>query len=120
MNYHLPDKKSSYVDYVVRYYNGSQTTFNTDLKNNVLNYQPMMIMISNTGTTNWPFKTNGHACLVNGLITWENNRYFIGDPYYFSTYVSGAGNDGEHKRTWSELNASIQSRFGIEDAQYLT
>lgn len=94
MNYHLPEKESSYVPYVVKYYNGSQTTFNTDLKNNVLNFQPMMIMISNTGSNNWPFKTDGHASLVNGLITWEDNKYFIGDPYYFSTYVSGAGDGG--------------------------
>lgn len=120
MNYHLPDKGTSYVPYVVKKYYGSQTTFNTDLKNNVLNYQPMMIMIKSADTTNWPFKTDGHASLVNGLITWEDNKYFIGDPYYFSKYVSGADDTGEHKRTWSELNASIQSYYGSDNVQYLT
>lgn len=122
LNLHLPSKPSDYVPYVYKKYAGSQTTFNTDLKNNVLNYQPMILIIKNTsGTTNWPYTTGGHFCICSGLLTWENNRYFIGDPYYFSQYVSGAtANDGEHKRTWSQLNTVITNKFGSGSQYYLT
>ena len=122
MNLHLPGKKSSYVPYVYKKYAGSQKTFNTDLKNNVLNYQPMIIIMKNpSGTTNWPYKTNGHFCMCNGLLTWENNKYFMGDPYYFSSYVSSAtANNGEHKRTWTQLNNVITNKFGSGSQYYLT
>lgn len=122
MNLHLPGKPSTYVQYVNKTYAGNQTTFNKDLKNNVLNYQPMILLMRNTsGTTNWPYVTNGHFCICNGLLTWENNKYFIGDPYYFSSYVPGAtANNGEHKKTWNQLNAVITSRFSSGTQNYLT
>lgn len=122
MNLHLPGKSSDYVSYVYKNYAGSQTTFNKDLKNNVLNYQPMILNMKNaSGTTNWPYTTNGHFCICSGLITWENNKYFIGDPYYFTTYVSSATkNDGEHKKTWAQLHQVIKNRFGTTSQYYLT
>ena len=121
MNLHLPDKPSDYVKYVHKVYGGSQTTFNTDLKNNVLNYQPMILhMRNNSGTTNWPYTTSGHFCICSGLLTWENNKYYIGDPFYFSTYVSGAGTVGTHNRTWSQLNTVITNRHGSGNQAYLT
>ncbi|MCQ2485339.1 MAG: hypothetical protein MJ168_08405 [Clostridia bacterium] len=122
MNLHLPGKPSDYVPYVRRNYAGSQTTFNTDLKNNVLNYQPMILHMKNsTGTTNWPYTTSGHFCICSGLLTWENNKYFIGDPYYFSQYVSSAtANNGEHKRTWTQLNTVITNKFGANNQAYVT
>ena len=122
MNYHLPGKQSKYVPYVNKTYAGSQTTFNKDLKNNVENRQPMILHMRNSsGTTNWPYTTSGHFCICSGLLTWENNKYFIGDPYYFSQYVSGAtANNGEHKRTWSQLNKVITNRFGSGAQNYLT
>ena len=123
MNNVLPGKPSDYVPYVHRVYSGNQTTFNTDLKNNVLNYQPMILLMRNntTSTTNWPYKTSGHFCICSGLLTWESNKYFIGDPYYFSSYVSGAtANNGEHKKTWTQLNTVITNRFGSGNQAYVT
>lgn len=114
LNNHLSGKPSDYIPYAYKKYAGDQTTFNTMLKNNVLNYQPMILLIKNSsGTTNWPYTTNGHFCICSGLLTWENNKYFIGDPYYFTGYVSGAtANNGEHKRTWTQLNNVITNKFG--------
>lgn len=122
MNSHLPGKPKDYVSYVYKNYKNSQTTFNKDLKNNVLNYQPMILNMANPNDTkNWPYKTKGHFCICSGLLTWESNKYFIGDPYYFTTYVSGATkNDGEHKRTWSQLNQVIKNKFGTTNQYYLT
>lgn len=122
MNNHLPGKPNDYVSYVYKNYANSQTTFNKDLKNNVLNYQPMILNMKNSsGTTNWPYTTNGHFCICSGLLTWESNKYFIGDPYYFTTYVSSATqNNGEHKKTWTQLNQVIKNRFGSTSQYYLT
>lgn len=122
MNNHLPGKSNDYVPYVYKNYANSQTTFNKDLKNNVLNYQPMILNMKNSsGTTNWPYKTNGHFCMCNGLLTWESNKYFIGDPFYFTAYVPGATkNNGEHKKTWTQLNQVIKNRFGSTSQYYLT
>lgn len=122
LNLHLPGKPSDYVPYVYKKYAGNQTTFNKDLKNNVINRQPMIILMKNSsGTSNWLYTTNGHFCICSGLLTWENNRYFMGDPYYFSSYVrSATANNGEHKRTWGELNQVIANRFGSGSQYYLT
>ncbi len=121
LNEELPGKKSSYVPYVVKEYHNSQSTFNADLKNNVLNYQPMIIFMKDSTGANWPYWTNGHASIVNGLVTWEDNVYFIGDPFYFSKYVrSATANNGEHKRTWDELNAVIRNKYGAGYEKYLT
>jgi len=122
MNLHLPGKPSNYVSYVHKVYGGNQTTFNTDLKSDVLKYQPMILHMKNSsGTTNWPYTTDGHFCICDGLLTWESNLYFIGDPYYFTSYVSGAtANNGEHKKTWSQLNTVITNRHGSGNQCYLT
>lgn len=122
MNSYLPGKPSDYVPYVYKKYGGSQKTFNKDLKSNVLHYQPMILNIKNSsGKTNWPYTTNGHFCMCNGLLTWESNKYFIGDPFYFSSYVSGAkANNGELKRTWTQLNNVITNKFGSGSQHYLT
>lgn len=59
--------------------------------------------------------------MCNGLLTWESNKYFIGDPFYFSSYVSGAkANNGELKRTWTQLNNVITNKFGSGSQHYLT
>lgn len=123
MNNKLSGKPSTYVNYVVNTYGGNQTTFNTDLKNNVLNYQPMILLLRHTSSDpgSWPYNTSGHFCVCNGLLTWENNRYFIGDPYFFLTYCSNATNDnGQHKRTWSQLNTAITNKFGSGSQKVLT
>ena len=122
LNNHLSNKPSDYVPYVNANYAGNQTDFNDYLKNNVLNYQPMILHMKNSsGTTNWPYTTGGHFCICSGLLTWENNKYFIGDPYYFSQYVSGAtDNNGEHKRTWTQLNNVITNKFGSGSQYCLT
>jgi hypothetical protein len=113
LNKQLP---SSYAGYLNWKFSGAQATFNYYLDYDVRHYQPMVFTMSNptTATTYWPYKTNGHFVTVNGLITWESNKYFVGDPYYFQkgkdkygnevTYVSGAtANNGEHKRTWAQM-----------------
>jgi hypothetical protein len=123
LNNHLPGKTSDYVNYAVVTYAGNQTTFNTKLKQNVLNYQPMIILMKNntTSTTNWPYKTNGHFCICSGLLTWESNKYFIGDPYYFLDYVSSATADnGEHKESWGKLNTVITNVFSSGSQKILT
>jgi hypothetical protein len=67
---------------------------------------------STTSTANWPYKTDGHYSICSGLLTWENNQYFIGDPYYFSGYVAGAGNTGYHNKSWGQLNTVITNSHG--------
>lgn len=113
-NYINPRLPSNYGDYATVVYAGNQEIFNSALQFDVLQYQPTIIHMGNntTSTANWPYKTAGHFCICNGLLTWENNKYFMGDPYYFSTYVSGAGNVGTHNRTWSQLNTVITNKFG--------
>lgn len=115
--------KKRNVTYSVVNYGGSQTTFNTDLKSNVEDRQPMIIHMSNptSSTANWPYYTLGHFCICSGLLTWEDNNYFMGDPYYFSSYISSAtANDGEHKKTWTQLNTVITNKFGSGSQLYLT
>lgn len=114
LNARLP---SSYVSYVQNIYAGDQTAFNRCIKYDVENYQPTILLMRNTSSyanyqTNLPYTTNGHFCICSGLLTWEGNQYFIGDPYYFSGYVNGAGTTGEHKKTWTKLNKVINNRFG--------
>lgn len=113
-NYINPLLPSDYGDYATVVYGGSQEIFNSAIQFDVLQYQPTIIHMGNntTSTANWPYKTAGHFCICNGLLTWENNKYFMGDPYYFSTYVSGAGNVGTHNKTWSQLNTVITNKFG--------
>ena len=114
LNARLP---SSYVNYTQYIYAGDQTKFNQSLKYSVENYQPMVLLMRNTSAyenyqTNWPYTTNGHFWICSGLLTWANNQYFIGDPYYFSSYVPGAGTAGDHNKTWTKLNKVIRNRFG--------
>jgi hypothetical protein len=114
LNARLP---SSYIDYMQYIYAGDQSSFNTCLKYDVESYQPMVLLMRNTSAyenyqTNWPYTTNGHFCICSGLLTWANNQYFIGDPYYFSSYVPGAGTAGDHNKTWTRLNKVIRNRFG--------
>lgn len=118
INARLP---SNYAPYYQEIYAGNQTTFNVCLKYDVENYQPMVLLMKNdtTSTTNWPYRTSGHFCICSGLLTWENNQYFIGDPYYFSTYVSGAGTIGEHKKTWTKLNTVITNKFGAGQQRFV-
>jgi len=103
--------------YIVFQYAGNRTDFNQALAWDVLNYQPMIILMSNkNGTSSWPYKTSGHFCLVNGYFS-GIDKYFIGDPFYFDGYVSDApknsrGDQGEHNRTWAELNFVITEKFG--------
>lgn len=103
--------------YIVFQYAGNRTDFNQALAWDVLNYQPMIILMSNkNGTSSRPYKTSGHFCLVNGYFS-GIDKYFIGDPFYFDGYVSGApknsrGDQGEHNRTWAELNFVITEKFG--------
>lgn len=113
-NYINPLLPSDYGDYATVVYGGSQEIFNSAIQFDVLQYQPTIIHMANntTSTANWPYKTDGHFCICNGLLTWENNKYYMGDPFYFSTYVSGAGNVGTHNRTWSQLNTVITNKFG--------
>lgn len=122
LNNHLSGKKTTYVPYVVVKYAGNQTTFNKNLKNNVINHQPMILLIrSNSNTPGWHYKTNGHFCICNGIITWDNNLYFVGDPYYFPKYVSGAPADkGDYSVSWSVLNSVITARFGAGSQYCLT
>ena len=61
---------------------------------------------------------------MNGLLTWENNTYFVGDPYYFQTGLNSSGtatvtyvaaataNNGEHKRTWNQMLTVSTNLFG--------
>jgi hypothetical protein len=116
MNSYLPGKPADYVSYVHRtasQYANSQTTLNTDLKNNVLKYQPMILLMQSANTTYWPYPTAGHFCLCSGLLTWENNQYFIGDPYYFSSYPNSnapVGAVGEHKESWTNLRQVLLTK----------
>ncbi len=120
-NYLNARHPSGYASYYQEIYAGSQTAFNRCLKWDVENYQPMVILMRNntTSTTNWPYKTTGHFCICSGLLTWESNQYFMGDPYYFSGYVNGAGSTGEHKKTWVKLNKVINNRFGTGQERFL-
>ena len=120
-NYLNARHPSGYASYYQEIYAGSQTVFNRCLKWDVENYQPMVILMKNntTSTTNWPYKTTGHFCICSGLLTWESNQYFMGDPYYFSGYVNGAGSTGEHKKTWIKLNKVINNRFGTGQERFL-
>ena len=66
-----------------------------------------------SSTLNWPYRTGGHYSICCGYLTWENNQYFIGDPYYFSDYVpSATADDGYHKKSWEQLNTVITSSHG--------
>ncbi len=113
INPRLPD---DYYDYSYTAYNGDQDMFNLYLDADVRNYQPMIFAMKYTGNNSrgyWPFTTQGHYAICCGYLTWENNKYFIGDPYYFTDYVpSATANDGYHKRTWSELNGTITNSHG--------
>lgn len=119
MNYINNRLGEEYNPYYQQVYAGNQTTFNVCLKWDVENYQPMIILMSSSDKTNWPYRTGGHFCICNGLLTWEDNKYFMGDPFYFSTYVSGAGNVGTHNKTWSQLNTVITNKFGTSNACFL-
>jgi len=111
VNSNTPSSVRNYVHRTAAQYGNSQTVLNTDLKKNVQDYQPMIINMKSTNTTDWPYTTGGHFCVVNGLLTWESNQYFIGDPYYFTQYVSGAtANNGEHKKTWAKLSAVLSNK----------
>lgn len=104
-----------YVWYAYAKYGGDQETFNRWLSFDVNAYMPMMFAMKNatTSTTNWPYYTNGHYSICCGYLTWENNQYFIGDPYYFSDYVpSATANDGYHKKSWTKLNTVITNSHG--------
>lgn len=118
LNARLP---SSYIDYMQYIYAGDQSEFNVRLKYDVESYQPMVILMRNNTTSkaNWPYKTTGHFCICSGLLTWENNQYFMGDPFYFSGYVNGAGSTGEHKKNWSKLNKVINNRFGTGQERFV-
>lgn len=118
LNARLP---SGYQSYYQEIHAGNQTTFNMCLKWDVENYQPMVILMRNntTSTVNWPYKTTGHFCICSGLLTWANNQYFMGDPYYFSDYVPGAGNAGDHNKTWEKLNKVINNRFGTGQERFV-
>lgn len=118
LNARLP---SGYHSYYQEIYAGNQTTFNMCLKWDVENYQPMVLLMRNntTSTTNWPYKTTGHFCICSGLLTWANNQYFIGDPYYFSGYVPGAGSTGDHNKTWGKLDTVIRNRFGSGQERFV-
>ena len=112
VNERLPE---DYVLYAYAKYGGDQETFNRWLAFDVTNYQPMMFAMKNaTGSTAiWPYPTDGHYSICCGLLTWANDEYFIGDPYYFSKYVKSAtANDGYHNKNWYQLNAAITSSHG--------
>lgn len=113
-NYLNRNKPTDYADYIYTKYAGNQTDFNSYLAYDVYNYQPMVIAMKNntTSTVNWPYKTGGHFLLCAGLLTWENNMYFMGDPYYFSSYVPGADNTGYHNKSWGQLNTVITNSHG--------
>ncbi len=107
-----------YVLYSYGKYGGDQETFNRWLSFDVNAYMPMMFAMKNatTSTTNWPYYTNGHYSICCGYLTWENNQYFIGDPYYFSEYVASAtADDGYHKKTWAQLNTVITNSHGANN-----
>lgn len=94
-----------------------QNNFDTKLLFDVLNYKPAMFTLSNsTGSSNWPFpNTAGHFCTVEGKMSWKDNKYLVGDPYFFKkglssdgttvvTYCSNATDDnGYHERTWAQM-----------------
>lgn len=108
LNNILSNKPVNYVPYAwVEYFD--QSDFNNYLSNNVLNYQPMILHLRSV--SGWPYTTDGHFCICNGLLTWEDNQYFIGDPYYFAQYVSTAtNNNGELKVYWNILDNAIRSK----------
>ena len=121
LNNVITGKPDDYVRYVYKKYAGSQNVFNADLKNNVLNYQPMVILMKSVNTSEWPYITPGHFCVCSGLFTWEGNKYFIGDPYYWTRYLSSVPNAyGEHKVSWTNLNNVIGRKFGFGSQYYLT
>lgn len=113
LNNTLTGKPDDYVKYVVKQYSkGDQKTFNTALKNNVLNYQPMIILMRSKNTSQWPYITDGHFCVCSGLLTWENNQYYIGDPYYWTHYLTDIPKIyGTHKVSWGNLDDVIGNRF---------
>lgn len=113
-NYINARKPSSYTDYVLVVYAGNQYDFNTMLKFGVEHFQPMLLLMSNptSSTANWPYKTDGHFSLCNGILTWDKNDYFIGDPYYFPGYGGITGSIGEHQKAWGKLNSVIKNKHG--------
>lgn len=122
LNNTLTGKPDNYVKYVVKQYNkGDQKVFNTALKNNVLNYQPMIILMKSKNTSQWPYITDGHFCVCNGLLTWEDNQYFIGDPYYWTKYLTDTPKIyGKHKVSWKNLDDVIGNRFQGGTQYFLT
>lgn len=113
-NYLNQNKPDDYADYLYSLYGGDQDEFNWRLAYDVNHYQPLVFAMKNntTSTANWPYKTGGHYSICAGLLTWENNQYFIGDPFYFPKYVAGANGDGYHKKTWTQLNTVITNSHG--------
>lgn len=114
-------KPSIYHKYKVWSGSLTQLSFNTNLKKDIENKQPTILVISNkSGDSKWPFQTNGHFCMCIGYQASNSaGPYLIGDPYYFSGYVSGAGTTGKHYRTWSQLSKAIKDRFS-DTQRYLT
>lgn len=108
LNNTLTNKPTDYVPYA-RYDYADQSDFNDKLADNVTNYQPIILHLKSV--SGWPYTTDGHFCICNGLLTWEDNKYFIGDTYYFKQYVSTATSDnGELKVSWSILDDAIRSK----------
>ena len=111
-------KPDDYANYVYALYGGDQEKLDYFLAYDVLNYQPMIFAMKNdtTSTANWPYRTGGHYSICAGQLTWANDLYFIGDPYYFTNYVSNCVEDpsgpGYHKKTWTQLNRVITNSHG--------
>lgn len=113
INQYKPDE---YASYLYTKYGGDQEEFNRCLAYDVLHYQPLIFAMKNTRSTeNWPYKTGGHYAICAGYLTWANNEYFIGDPFYFPEYVTGAKGDGYHNKTWFQLNTVITESHGEGD-----
>jgi hypothetical protein len=105
-------KPSYFTSYIRRYSASTQQSFTADLKYDVENYQPMVLIIRHPyyTTTNWPYYTAAHFCLCLGVDMNYNNKYVIGDPYYFSSWVTSAtANNGIHRKTWTQLSAVINT-----------
>lgn len=114
-NYLNQNKPDNYTDYLYSLYGGDQDEFNRRLAYDVSHYQPLVFAMKNNTTSkaNWPYKTGGHYSICAGLLTWDNDQYFIGDPFYFPKYVAGAKGDGYHKKTWTQLNTVITNSHGV-------
>ena len=118
------NKPSSYASYAKKYFNGSQSTYDTNVKNAVVKAKPLMMSFSNPSDKNWwPFHTvnssgieTGHWISCNGGTSWDNEYYFS-DTFYFKEYVPSAPykqanytnrNAGKVWRVWSNINAATK------------